>query len=134
MPLLIVRFNSDGALAVIVTGPTPTQLALPLSLTVAMLVFELENVRPSATVRSRLVLLSKVAVTVYCTSVGGLTGADAVCGETVRRLMVGCPAPQAIHVAAEAQIKSTCRALNFMVSPASLDCVSRAGVGLTEGE
>jgi hypothetical protein len=54
MPLLTVMFNWEGAVAVIVTGPGATQVALPLVLMVAMLEFDVVQVSPSAMVSSRL--------------------------------------------------------------------------------
>jgi hypothetical protein len=65
IPLLTVMFRSAGACAVMVTCPTAIQVALPLSLMVAILVFDDDHVSPSATVSSRLVLLVNVAVAVY---------------------------------------------------------------------
>ena len=78
-PLFTVRFRSAGAVAVMVACPGETQVALPLVLTVATPVAELDQLSPSATVSSRVLLLVKVAVAVNCTSVGGLTVEVAVC-------------------------------------------------------
>jgi hypothetical protein len=118
IPLFTVKFRSAGAVAVIVTCPICLHAALPVSLIEAVVLLELDQVRPSATVRSRLVLLVKVAVAVYCTSEGGVMGEVAVAGETVILVMVGCPAPQAIDPTTRPQMQSTCRALSFIGSPA----------------
>jgi len=117
IPLLTVMFNSEGAEAVIVTGPGATQVALPLLLTVAMLELDVVHVSPSATVSSRLDWLSNVAVAVNCTSVGGTVGAVAVAGVTVMLTILGWPAPQPMNKAARAGSRIQGTDLSFIVSP-----------------
>ena len=81
MPLFTVICKFCGALAITLTLPAAIQVALPVSpLMVAVALFEVDQLRPSTTVKSRLVLLVKFPVAVNTTS--SLRAALAVFGLT----------------------------------------------------
>src|SRR5215469_1780525 len=89
----MVSCKFSGALAVMVTVPGVLQLAIPRSLILATAVFELLQLRPSAAVIVRLVLLVKMPVAVNPTE--PCIEAEAVVGVTLSIFKLGCPAPQA---------------------------------------
>src|SRR5438105_13506588 len=92
MVLLIVIVRSTGAVALTVTTPWPTQVAVPESSMVATAVFDVAQVRPSARVSWRLLLLSNFPVAVYV-AVPLLFVTAAAVGETIIWLSLACPAP-----------------------------------------
>src|SRR5438094_7549841 len=104
-PLLTVICKSAGAVAVIVTEPGETQVASPVSSIVATTVFDDFHSKPSAKCNSRLVWSVNVPVAVKPTSPCGLLEAVADEGETAMLVSLGCPAPQAMSMAAAIRSK-----------------------------
>src|SRR5207244_10870578 len=100
-----VLCKPSGSVAGIVTQPGETQFASPVPSIVRTTVFDDFHSKPSAKCNSRLVLSVNVPVAVKPTSPCGLLGAVADEGETAMLVSLGCPAPQAMSMAAAIRSK-----------------------------
>ena len=134
-PLFTVICRFCGAVAVMVTVPGAMQVALPLSLMVAMAEFEVFQVKPSATVSSRLLLFVKVPLAVNTTSCWGAAVAEL--GLTAMLVRLGWPAPQPIRSRARKARRVNCKGLMNVSKkldrkPLARGCLRGGGYGIRQ--
>jgi hypothetical protein len=119
IPLFTEIVRSTGAVPTTCTTPMLTQVAVPLSPTVAIAWFEVSQVSPSAIVSVRLELLSKVPLAVNSAVPRDAAVAVAEVGEIVILLSRGWPAPHPAKKAAPKIMAASCSPAFIVFSPAS---------------